>query len=475
MSGFGVLDKAFSPDEFRRKGHDLIDQLADLLESSQSGEIDVTSAKSPDELYEFWKVDHSENAHDFFQRVIDHSIKVHHPHYIGHQVSAPAPLAALSNLATGFLNNGMGIYEMGEGATAIEKVVIDIFCNHLGYKDGDGVLTSGGTLANLTGLLAARAQYKDSHVWSEGTKEDYCIMVSEMAHYCVDRAVKIMGWGNQGIIKVPVNSHYSMDVSALEQLYSEAHREGRKVIAIVGSAPCTATGSYDDLNSIADFCDKHKVWFHIDGAHGGAAIFSNKYNHLMKGGERADSVVIDAHKMMLIPALTTALLFKNKGDSYQTFSQDAYYLWEGQRDKEWYNIAKRSFECTKVMMSVRIMSVVQEYGTVIFDQFVTRQYDLARSFAELIHNADDFELANLPDANIVCFRYLPSGIDADEMISKINKSIRKSIYENGKFYLVQTLLNGQIYLRVSLMSPKTTIADLENAMIEIRNTYLVIS
>ncbi|MEE9374280.1 MAG: aminotransferase class I/II-fold pyridoxal phosphate-dependent enzyme [Saprospiraceae bacterium] len=467
MKEYHLLQKAFEAEEFRKKGHDLVNQLADMLECVQRKEGNVTNPTPPNDLLHFWQNMEPMTTTDFFQKVMDQSIKIHHPRYTGHQVSAPLPISALSNLVTGLLNNGMGIYEMGEGATAIEKKVVEIFCTHLGFSEGDGILTSGGTLANLTGLLAARAQYNGKHVWTEGTMEQYCIMVSEMAHYCVDRAVKIMGWGDEGIIKVPVNKDYSMDVNALSGLLSKAQKQGKKVLAIVGSAPCTATGSYDDLNALANFCQKENIWFHIDAAHGGPAIFSKKYKHLMNGADRADSVVIDAHKMMLTPALTTALLFKNASDSYNTFSQDAHYLWEGQEDREWYNIAKRTFECTKVMMAVRVLTIINEYGINIFDDYVTRQYDLARNFAALIDDFDDFELATLPDANIVCFRYICDANNSDSlMLSKINKKIRKSIFLKGKHYLVQTQLHDGLYLRVTLMNALTTMEDLTQ-MVEV--------
>lgn len=470
MNKESLLKKAYDPNTFRQKGHELVNQLADLLTHAQNRKGKVTDPKPPEELLEFWKSHSVQGSHDLFQNVIDQSTKVHHPKYIGHQVSVPVPVSALSNLLTGLLNNGMGIYEMGEGATAIEKIVVDIFCDHIGYKGGGGVFTSGGTLANLTGLLAARASYKEKKIWTEGTSDQYCIMVSEMAHYCVDRAVRIMGWGENGIIKVPVNDKFKMDTLALSSLYDKATKDGKKVLAIVGSAPCTATGSYDDLHAIADFCKDQKLWFHVDGAHGGPAIFSKKYNYLMSGAERADSVVIDAHKMMLTPALTTALLFKRKDDSYHTFSQDAYYLWEGQEDREWYNLARRTFECTKVMMAVRVFTIIKEYGIEIFDEYVTRQYNLAREFAEVLDQSDDFELAIFPDSNIVCFRYIPDyQSNNQEDISELNRKIRKDIFQKGDFYLVQTQLNDDLYLRVSLMNSLTTINDLKEVLDAIRN------
>jgi L-2,4-diaminobutyrate decarboxylase len=179
--------------------------------------------------------------------------------------------------------------------------------------------------------------------------------------------------------------------------------------------------------------------------------------------ELADSVVIDAHKMMMAPALTTFLLFKNKGQSYSTFSQKAQYLWEKQEEDEWYNYAKRTFECTKLMMSIKFYTIVKAYGTEIFDEFLTRQYDLGKTFATMVRQRDDFELFVEPDSNIVCFRYLKNDLD-NEQLNNLNSNLRKTILENGDFYIVQTQLNKSTWFRITLMSPFTNVSTLEELL-----------
>lgn len=174
-------------------------------------------------------------------------------------------------------------------------------------------------------------------------------------------------------------------------------------------------------------------------------------------------MVIDAHKMMMAPALTTFLLFKNKVNAYTTFSQKAQYLWEKQDEEEWYNYAKRTFECTKLMMSVKFYTIIKAYGTGIFDEFVTRQYDLGKAFATLIRQRDDFELFVEPDSNIVCFRYIKNDLN-NEQLNKINSNLRKTILEKGDFYIVQTQLNKNTWFRITLMSPHTTASTLEELL-----------
>lgn len=383
---------------------------------------------------------------------------------MGHQVCPPVPVSALSGLLSSILNNGMAIYEMGSGATAIEKIVISTIAKSIGYdENSDGFLTSGGTLANLTALLAARQLMSEKNIWENGVKEKLAVMVSEEAHYCIDKAVQIMGLGLEGVIKIPVNDKFEMDTSLLETHYQKAKKEGLKVMAVVGSAPSTSTGVYDRLTQISAFCKKYGLWFHVDGAHGGAAVFSDKYKFLVKGILEADSIVIDGHKMMMTPAITTALLFKKGNDSYAAFNQKAQYLWGKSADAEWYNVAKRSLECTKSMMSIRFYSIIKTHGIEIFNQYITRQYDLARTFADLIIEHNKFELALEPSSNIVCFRYYLEDMKLNEL-NELNHNIRTRLLEKGEFYIVETNVKEKTYLRTSLMNPFTQLSHLEELL-----------
>jgi len=466
-----LLKSAFSPEDFRKRGHQLIDQLADHLKGNLDGESEKTIEWNiPENEHEYWKKflkDGDETI--LFSKIIERTTHVHNPKCLGHQVAATAPVAALSGLIGSFLNNGMAVYEMGMSSSAIERVVTDLLCKKIGYdSDSRGFLTSGGTLANLTALLSARKAKVEEDVWNKGNGNQLGIMVSEEAHYCIDRAVRIMGLGEQGIIKIPAKADYSMDSSQLENQYLAALEKGIQVFAIVGSAPSTATGSYDDLETIANFADKHDLWFHVDGAHGGAAIYSEKYKHTVQGIENADSVVIDGHKMMMMPIITTALLFKDGNHSHATFSQQADYLLVQSEDEDWYNLAKRTFECTKTMMSINWFTMFKLYGDKIFDDYVTNQYDLGSKFAELIIDEPDFELAFQPQSNIVCFRYINDSLGIADL-NKLNTDIRQRILEDGEFYIVQTKLRGTHYLRCTIMNPFTTKEHLKDLLVKVKS------
>ncbi len=466
------MKEVYNSETFRKSGHELVNLLADHLAAAQQGSIPVLPWKTPNRQVKFWEQYDLEdgNATTLFKDIIEHSIALNHPRYAGHQISPAAPVTALASLVAAFMNNGMGVYEMGPASTAIEKVVIKFFAEAIAYEAGaDGFMTSGGTLANLTALLAARSVHAHTDVWHAGhAGQKLAIMVSAEAHYCVDRAARIMGFGEEGILKIETNERFQMQTDQLDAQFEAASKKGLQVIAIVGSACTTSTGSYDDLEAIADFAAQRGIWFHVDGAHGGAAIFSEKYKSLTSGIHRADSVVIDCHKMLMTPAIATALVFKNSQNAYKTFNQKAQYLWKEAAEEEWYNLAKRTFECTKEMMSIKFFCLMQLYGKQGFADFVERLYDLGKTFARLIKKRPQLELATEPECNIVCFRLYNPELDVVEN-NRINSNIRQKIIESGEFYIVQTTLNNIVYLRTTLMNPFTTETDLENLLLMVND------
>ena len=271
-----------------------------------------------------------------------------------------------------------------------------------------------------------------------------------------------MGLGDQGIIQVPVDENFKIRTDVLQEYYDTAIAQGLEVIAVIGSAPSTSTGIHDDLEGISAFAKANDIWFHVDGAHGGAAIFSKKYKSLLKGIDQADSVIIDGHKMMGTSSITTAVLYKNSADSYATFSQKAQYLWEQNEDPEWFNMAKRTFECTKSMMSLRFFAIWNAYGGQFFDDFVTTLYDAGRQFVKLVKQSPAFELCLEPESNIVCFRYVKD-LQTSEY-DLVNKKIRQTLLEDGEFYIVATQLQKGYYLRITFMNPFTTQEHMEQLL-----------
>jgi L-2,4-diaminobutyrate decarboxylase len=461
----------FDPEKFRTEGHNLVDTLSDYLSYALTGkDMAVLPWQEPDSLADTFSFDscggEMESFDSFFRRIIENSIHIHNPRYIGHQVTSPLPLTALAHLCTSLLNNGAAIYEMGPVNMAMERNVIRKIGSLIGYKPGfDGIFTHGGTAGNLTSMLAARQNMTEYNIWEEGVSENNRpgYLISSQAHYSVGRDIRIMGLGERSAIQVPVDSSFRMRTGMLEELKDKAEKEGIKVIAVVASACSTATGSYDDLDIIADFCEKHKLWLHVDGAHGMGVLFSEKYKSLVRGIERADSVVIDFHKMLLVPALNTLVMFKSSDKSYETFAQKASYLFQKSQTNLWYDSAIRTIECTKSALGIIAYTAMKYYGNSYYCEYIDSRYDLARKFAGMVESDSKMELAVMPESNIVCFRFIGNG-RRDEALNKINLSIRDKIMKEGSFYIVKAELAGKIWIRVTIINPMTSENDLKKLL-----------
>ncbi len=470
------LEQAFSAEEFRKNGHAVVDMLADYLDLAQNGKRPQTfPGQCPEDSAKQWQdFAPTETTLEMFQKVLDDSVAVHDRRFMGHQINPPLPISSLSGLVADVLNNGMGVYEMGMPGNSMELAIAKMLGDRFGMpKSAGGFFTSGGSLGNLTAMLAARSC--KSHPCNEPTQSKFAVMVSDQAHYCVERSVHIMGWGAEGIIKVPTDDQFRMRTDALGGLLAEAKSRGIQVVAVVGSVCSTSTGSYDDLESIGKFCQQNDLWFHVDAAHGGAAIFSKKYRSLLDGTKLADSIVLDFHKVLLSPAIATAVVFANSSDAYRTFSHKAEYLWANQ-DEEWYMLSKRTFECTKSMMALKVYSTLANDGIELLDDYVTLVHDLAKSFAAIIDQSDDFELAIQPESNILCFRYVssenadyePLGNDSVESGNRLNAELRQAVIDDGTFYIVQTNLRGKNYLRCTITNPFTTAETFESLLVQMR-------
>jgi L-2,4-diaminobutyrate decarboxylase len=462
------IQSAYDPESFRQHAHELVDFLADRLSDSQdpNGNQLTTEFIPPQDALEKLA---NLSGDQFFQNVWQDCIRLHNPKFMGHQIMPPVPISALAGLFSDFVNNGMGVYEMGVAGTTLERIVVKQVGERLGLgADSDGVMTCGGSLANLTAMLAARSHCSSANDWTDGTRQKLALMVSDQSHYCVDRAARIMGWGSEGIIKIPTDDQFRMKTELLSDHLQEAKTRGLSPIAIVGSACTTSTGSFDDLQAIGEFCQAHGLWFHVDGAHGAANAFSNKYRSLVQGIELADSVTLDFHKMLMTPAITSALIFRDGRKSYGSFAQQAEYLWTESDSTEWFNLARRTFECTKTMLSLKVYSIIATHGWELFDENVTRLNDLAKRFAEMLDGSDDFELATQPQTNIVCFRYRERSHQGPEELNTLNNSIRKRILDSGEYYIVQTALNGEVWLRTTISNPMTQEVHLAGLMKVIR-------
>jgi len=274
----------------------------------------------------------------FVDKYLASATRLHHPGYMAHQVAVPHPAGALASLIDGFTNNAMAIYEMGPPAAAIEFWVLNWMIRKIGWTPtpfprdsrasephAGGVLTHGGSLANLTALLAARSRMAPE-AWEKGTPPDLAILVPAESHYSIARAAGILGLGNAAIFPLEVDAEGRIAPDRIGECLRRVRADGRRPMALVANACSTALGLYDRLRPIGAVCRDENVWLHVDGAHGASALVSAEYRPLLDGVELADSLSWDAHKLMRTPTLCAAVLLRDARHLDGAFRQEASYL-----------------------------------------------------------------------------------------------------------------------------------------------------
>lgn len=476
-----LLEEAYSLELFSRHAKMATEKVAaylhqNLHESSSEPVFppgltpEKASAALQDWLQRSGALDATGKLESFLDLIIQNSMHLHHPHFVGHQVSAPLPVTAVVEMVSAILNNSSAAFEMGPMEAVLEKHLVEWLAERMGWSaaQAGGFFTSGGSLGNLSALLAARNKLREEFP-DKSNPAGLGVLVSEEAHYSIARSLRILGIPEANIFKVRVESGVSDALPrALNTALGVAREAGVQVFAVVVNAASTSTGTFDDIAGAARFCRQEKLWLHVDAAHGGPVLLSPRLKHRLEGIALADSVVIDGHKMMLMPALITAVLFRENRDSYRTgFPQDVHYLYNTFRD-EWYSLTRRTLECTKKLMVLKLFIALQMYGEAFFASYVERCYDLSLYFYRQVLKSQVLEMLKEPEFNIVCFRVKSSP-------DSVQHAIRDALLNKGEFYIVSTQVDGKTYLRCTIINPYTSESVIDNLLLRIEQLSRVAS
>lgn len=390
-----------------------------------------------------------------------------HPRYMGHQVSAPMPAAVWTEALAAALNQSLAVWEMSPVGTVLEHRVVRWMCDLVGFgHESGGTLTSGGTEATFTALLAARSAAIPA-VWTDGmgSGQDLgqtpVVVCGEHAHYAVTRAVGEMGLGMNSVVAIP-SRDWRMDTDALRAALDDLRSRGCPVMAIVATAGSTATGSFDDLETIGALCHERDIWLHVDGAHGASALLSETHRGSVRGLSRARSIAWDPHKMMLMPLSAGVLLMREKRDLDGAFAQRAPYLFHaGTDDERVWDQGPHSFLCSRRADVLKLWVALQRYGADGIGALYDRLCSLTRWMHDQLVLRDDFSVLHVPECNILCFRYVGAGSSTAARLDDLNRKLRERYNRSGHGWITTTILGGERVLRVTLMNPRTTESDIE--------------
>ncbi|HWO13297.1 MAG TPA: putative pyridoxal-dependent aspartate 1-decarboxylase, partial [Polyangiaceae bacterium] len=375
----------------------------------------------------------SEQVEFLLNKVVAQSVHTSAPSFIGHMTSAlPYFMFPLAKIMM-TLNQNVVKIETSKAFTPLERQVVGML-HRLVYEQSDefyaqwtqsfthslGVFCSGGTIANITALWAARnRRFAPNGSFAGIAKEGLAaalahegltgvaVLVSRRAHYSLAKAADLLGLGERQLVALPVTARHTIDTAALRREIARLQQRRVGVLAIVGIAGATETGSVDPLDELADIAAEHGAHFHVDAAWGGPTLFSRRHRHLLAGIRRADSVTLDAHKQLYVPVGAGMVVFKDVQALSAVEHHANYVIRKGSRD-----IGKHTLEGTRPGMAMLVHSALRIIGRRGYELLIDLGIDKAAQFAGMIEADPDFELVSAPVLNLLTYRYVPKAARA---------------------------------------------------------------
>lgn len=382
-----------------------------------------------------------------------------HPRFFAFVPSPATPISWLADVMTYSYNPHAGSWLQSSGASCIEQEVIRWLCRQAGYPESaGGLFVSGGSMSNLTALITARNVQLSEDEYSIGTA-----YLSGQTHSCVARGLRIMGLRTDQMKHIPADENYRMDITCLEQEIIKDKASGKKPFVVIATAGTTNTGSVDPLHEIADLCEKHNMWMHVDGAYGGSILVSPKYRHILDGISRADSITWDAHKWLFQTYGCSMVLLKKEQYLVNCFSTHPEYLKDAVIENDQTNYWDWGPELTRPARSLKLWFTIQTLGTQKLSQMVEHGVQTAEWFEQELRNHQDWEIVTSAQLAIVNFRYAPDSFSA-ERLNKMNEIISQKMVSNGFACILTTHLKDLTVLRICAIHPDTTKDDIEKTI-----------
>ncbi len=461
-------------EELRQFGHQMVDDMLDWLQTLRErpvwqpvpAEVKARFQQSlPLEAQNLREV-----YHDFLTDVLPFPNGNQHPRFWGWVHGTGTPFGMLAEMLAAGMNPNVGFGE--QSAVYVEKQVIDWCKEMLGFPaTASGILVSGCTMANLTGLTVARNSKAGFNVQQQGLQNSASKMVlygSSETHNSIHKAVEILGLGSESLRRIPVHTDFRIDLDALQRAIAEDRAKGLKPFCVIGNAGTVNTGATDDLNGLADLCASEGLWFHIDGAFGALAALSPQYRPVLKGMERADSLAFDLHKWMSMPYEAGCVLIRHPDKHHESFSASGAYLLplsRGVASGIWFSEygvqLSRGFRALKVWLSIKGNGINK------YRRLIEQNISQAAYLASLIESSPNLELLAPVPLNIVCFRFVKEGLNEDQL-TELNKEVLLRLQESGIAVPTYTIIRGKFAIRCSITNHRSRQEDFELLVDQVR-------
>jgi aromatic-L-amino-acid decarboxylase len=393
-----------------------------------------------------------------------------HPRFFGYIASPGTPTAAIGDFMTATLNANVTGWRSAPAAAELEHVVIDWLKTIVGINaTATGLLVSGGSMANLSGLAAARtAADPGMGRFGRGNKPALRVYVSAEGHFSIHKAARLLGIGSENVQSIPTDARLRMDVGELERRIDNDLREGFSPMCIVASAGTTSTGAFDSLADLADVAERYQLWLHVDGAYGGFAALANSTKPLFAGIERADSISLDPHKWLYTSTGCGCILYRDPKMAAATFSHDAEYTRPiGLAHDEAFAFWDIGPELSRPFRALTVWLQIKLYGARNLAEAIESNMACAHYFGRLVENADDFELLVPVALSIFCFRFRPRSYTGD--LDELNERTLVGLQRTGSSYLSNARVGGNFALRGCVLNYRTTTHDMDRLLLDVRD------
>jgi sulfinoalanine decarboxylase/sulfinoalanine decarboxylase/aspartate 1-decarboxylase len=358
--------------------------------------------------------------------------------------------AILGELLAVMMNNSMYTYKAAGPQIGVEKAVIREICKLIGWgNQSDGTLAPGGSMTNFMSMLMARDSAASS-VRSEGLKDKMLVYTSNESHYSIPKNAAFSGIGRDNIRYVDTDDEGRIDVVKLKEMITNDIADGGWPIMVNLTAGTTVMGAFDPIPPVSELCEKYKMWLHVDGAYCGSVLFTDKYKHLIDGLEAVDSFSVNAHKMLGTPLSCSIIVCKNKKHLYDSFSNDASYLYQTDHDE--FNLGKTSLQCGRRNDALKFWTLWKSVGTQGLADIVNHQFDLADIAREYVRLNPDYRLYSYDESIAICFNY--KGIPAEEICTRL--------YEDGKLMVGYGNFKGTTFIRLVTVNAQNSKEDILN-------------
>ena len=462
------------PEEFARLGHRLVDEVAELLRGIRErplgpGETpqDVRLALAADRPLPAGASDAGDVLAEATRLLLDHSVFNGHPRFFGYITSGPAPLGVLGDMLAAAVNPNVGGWTLSPMASEMEAQAVRWIAELVGFPEGGGgVLVSGGNVANMLGLWAARANVDGWNVRTEGMRAEGSrklrVYASAGTHTWIQKAADLAGLGTSSIRWIETDAAGAIDVAALRRSIEADAAAGDVPLMVVGTAGSVATGAVDPLPALRGVCDQYGAWFHVDGAYGAFAAAASNVPEDLRALALADSVALDPHKWLYAPLEAGCVLVRDPDALLRAFSyRPEYYHFEDEAG----NYFEQGLQNSRGFRALKVWLLLRQLGRDAYARMIGEDIELARRFHEIAGDHPELE-ALTNGLSITTYRYLPPDLAerASEptvaaYLNELNEAVQGRMEKSGRAFVSNAVLDGVYALRMCVVNFRTTLGD----------------